>query len=312
MKASRLEEIFEECLSAYLEGRRSIEESLSLYPSLAKEVEPLLRTAAEVGQRAPYGDPPQWLQEQVRWRFLAAAAERRRARMAAERAVAWRRGIWRWSPVALAASAAAVALILVVVASPGNGGGGQSGVQVEVVAPSPTLTPLAPPPVAVGNLAPQIEKTRGNVEALSQIAAQGGPIDRGVIEEVKATTAEIASQVEVSSPLGSEEEEELVDVLSEQYSVLGSLVGDEGSGEDVDEVKDVLGLTEEVLKKLGVSLPASPTPVATPTPASPPTGTPTPTSTPEPTPTPTSEAVPTAILTPTATPTPEASATPAP
>ena len=42
-----LEEILEECLSAYLEGRRGIDESLSLYPSLADELEPLLRTAAQ-------------------------------------------------------------------------------------------------------------------------------------------------------------------------------------------------------------------------------------------------------------------------
>ncbi len=43
MRTRRLEEIFEECLSAYLEGERAIGESLSLYPDMAGELEPLLR-----------------------------------------------------------------------------------------------------------------------------------------------------------------------------------------------------------------------------------------------------------------------------
>ena len=78
----KFDEIFEECLSALLEGRRSVEESLSLYPSLAAELEPLLRTAAEIAPAFEYR-PPAAVQEEARQRFLVAArARRERARAA--------------------------------------------------------------------------------------------------------------------------------------------------------------------------------------------------------------------------------------
>lgn len=291
MEARRLEEIFEECLSAHLEGRRSIEESLSLYPSLAEELEPLLRTAAEVGRGLDYSEPSEERQEQVRQRFLAAAAGRR-ARVAAERPADWRRGIWRWSPLALAASAAVVALILAVVAFRGNGGGGD-GMQVEVVEPSPSAS--ATPAAVVAGITPQIERARGHVEVLSKIVEQGGPIAPDVIEEVKATTTEIGSQVGDPSSLGSGEEEELVELMSEQYRLLVPLAEEEASEGDAVEVREILGLTEEVLNKLGVSLPTLPTPT--------PTGTPAPTPTPTPTPEPTPAATPTPPPTPTPVPT---------
>ena len=79
MGRRRLEEILEECLSAHLEGRRSVEESLSLYPSLARELEPLLRTAAEMVEGLGGGQPRWLVLEESRQRFLAAAAARRRA-----------------------------------------------------------------------------------------------------------------------------------------------------------------------------------------------------------------------------------------
>src|SRR3972149_7199183 len=83
MKAREFESIFEECLSAHLEGRRSLGESLSLYPSLADELEPLLRTATEVADTLGYYGPSREFQEEVRQRFLAAAAARRRERLGA-------------------------------------------------------------------------------------------------------------------------------------------------------------------------------------------------------------------------------------
>jgi len=77
MRAKRYEEVLEECLSAYLEGRRSIEESLSLYPSLRAFLEPLLETAAEIDDSFQAPLPPADARERSRRRFLAAAARRR-------------------------------------------------------------------------------------------------------------------------------------------------------------------------------------------------------------------------------------------
>ena len=80
MKARRFEEVLEECLAAQLEGRRTIEESLSLYPSLASELEPLLRAAAVLTDTFERSSPPWYLLERGRDRFLIAAANRARAR----------------------------------------------------------------------------------------------------------------------------------------------------------------------------------------------------------------------------------------
>jgi hypothetical protein len=77
MKAKRLDEVLDECLSAYIERRRTIEESLSLYPSLRGELEPLLRTAVEVVDAYSEASPPPEVMERVRQTFLDAAALRR-------------------------------------------------------------------------------------------------------------------------------------------------------------------------------------------------------------------------------------------
>lgn len=92
MRERKLEEILEECLAAYLEGRRTIDESLSLYPSLADRLEPILRTAATVSDSFAPVSPPTDAMEQGRRRFLARAAERRRHTVpSASDGLAWRR-----------------------------------------------------------------------------------------------------------------------------------------------------------------------------------------------------------------------------
>jgi hypothetical protein len=80
LRARRHEEIFEECLSALLENRRSIDESLSLYPSLADHLEPLLRAALEVSNSLEFPLPPAEFEEESRRRFLALASTRTRER----------------------------------------------------------------------------------------------------------------------------------------------------------------------------------------------------------------------------------------
>ncbi len=58
MRRGQFEEILEECLSALLEGRRSIEESLSLYPAWRARLEPLLRAADEIAAGLDETPPP--------------------------------------------------------------------------------------------------------------------------------------------------------------------------------------------------------------------------------------------------------------
>jgi hypothetical protein len=77
MKANRLDEVLDECLSAYLERRRTIEDSLSLYPDLRAQLEPLLRTALEVTGALAQPSPPHHVQEHGRQKFLESASTRR-------------------------------------------------------------------------------------------------------------------------------------------------------------------------------------------------------------------------------------------
>src|SRR4030065_2077889 len=84
----QFEDIFEECLSALLEGRRSIEESLSLYPAWRGRLEPLLRAAEEIAGGLGVSPPPH-TRERGLPRFLDSARARRRLRqMLATQAVA--------------------------------------------------------------------------------------------------------------------------------------------------------------------------------------------------------------------------------
>ena len=79
MRASRQDEVFEDCLSALLEGRRSIDESLSLYPGLADQLGPLLETAAHVSQDLRQQPLPQGhVREQIRRRLIARASSHQR------------------------------------------------------------------------------------------------------------------------------------------------------------------------------------------------------------------------------------------
>ena len=77
MGRGQFEDIFEECLSALLEGRRSIEESLSLYPAWRGRLEPLLRAAEEIAGGLD-ATPSPYAKERGLQRFLDSARARRR------------------------------------------------------------------------------------------------------------------------------------------------------------------------------------------------------------------------------------------
>src|SRR3990172_6550164 len=113
----KFEEIIEECLSAHLEGRRSLKQSLSLYPSMAAELEPLLRTAASVSASFRDHSPSPYRQEVGRQRFLTAASARVRARALTSTVNGFDRtrnrwGIRQWGLLGAAAPSAATGVPL--------------------------------------------------------------------------------------------------------------------------------------------------------------------------------------------------------
>ena len=79
-RVKRLNEILEECIEAGIAGRRSLEQSLALYPAQADELEPLLRTALSISDSFQSYTPPLAVQQRIRSRFLADAAARRNLR----------------------------------------------------------------------------------------------------------------------------------------------------------------------------------------------------------------------------------------
>jgi len=160
MSTRRLEEILEECVSAYLEGRRSIEESLSLYPAFAAQLEPLLRTAAGVNYTFGSYSPPAHVENRGLNRFLSDARARRNMR--ALRVGSMRpsgfASLWERARVGFAAAA----LAIVVLAGAAGGilvlGGSGSG----STALNPTTGSPAPgTPQAVLNLNQAIDNIRG-------------------------------------------------------------------------------------------------------------------------------------------------------
>ncbi len=290
MSANRLEDILEECVSAHLEGRRSVEDSLSLYPSLSAELAPLLRTAVSIAESFQSYSPPAYVQINIRARFLAEAAARVRGRtltqrLAAPRAVPWQRRHWGF----LAAAAAAVAVVVVGGSAIGLnvGGGSDSLVRQETQGISGPITP------AVSSLRQQIDQIKLR-------ASQGQPIETEAIQKLSDDTQSISA----IGHLNEIDRRALEKTIQDQYTFLQALAATSSVPVQADAVRDALGVTESTAGKLGIALP-----VITPEPASTPGPTVAPTSTPAP---PTPVATPTPAATPEPSPTvaPEPTATP--
>lgn len=298
MKARRFEEVLEECLAAQLEGRRTIEESLSLYPSLASELEPLLRAAATLTDVFERNSPPSYVLERGRDRFLIAAANRARARALAGRATLDRRsqpwGLRLWGAVGSAAAATIVAAAVGVAAllSAGGSGGPDGGSQP--AGPAPAVLDLT-----------SVQQAHQHLKEAAALGQGITPSDLTVLKQA----LERWNNVDPTT-LSDETRQQLERTVQEQIEILTTLSSAPPPATEPDEIMVVLGSTKDVAEKLGLVIPtfsplATPGP-ATPEPTAPPAETPTPTLPPVPTPPPTT--APTEAPTP--TPAPEATPTP--
>lgn len=144
----RLEEILEECVTAHLEGRRSINESLSLYPSYARDLEPLLRTAATVTSTLGGFTPPAHIQQRGLHRFISAARDRRNLKaLAGSSRSGWLTGLWSQHRMAFSGAAAALAVIAIAVSALafsgglGNDGDGRTSVSTDAPGETVLVTP---------------------------------------------------------------------------------------------------------------------------------------------------------------------------
>jgi len=298
----KFEEIFEECLSALLEGRRSVEESLSLYPSLANELEPLLRAAAEI---APAFDsrPPDAVQEEARQRFLTAARLRRqRALAAAPPAPApW----WQWAPLAAGATAALGVLALLGATLMNEGGGGFSDrVTVRLATPAPSPSPAA--------LSAPLAQARVQLEALETAVLQGQPVEPTVIRELRDANRQIAARLDDLSTVRGRDLAAARSQASRQYCLLSEIREQVPPAQAAD-VAETLAATEEVLERLGVPVPeSSSTPQASPEPSPSPGATSAAQASPQPTATPSASFCAATTPAPSATPTPQQSPAAAP
>ena len=270
MKVRRLEEVLDECLAAYLEGRRSIDESLSLYPALRPRLEPLLRTAAELADKLGNTTPAAHLVQRGRERFLESAQIRRRAReltrdipITRRMANVWGRTQWGF----LAAGFATLFLVVAFSATALDSGSHEPSPQAQVI--------LDARPAAVTDLRQTQEQLR--VQTVGQ-----GSVSPRVILELARTTTELQSQVHDFANLDRRSQEELGRTLGYQYLLL-HLVIDTQPRSIVPEAREALHLTEDLAEEWGVELPDLP-PAVSATPFASPSATPAGSATPEPSP----------------------------
>jgi hypothetical protein len=289
MKARRLEEVLDECLSAYLDGRRTVEESLSLYPDLRPRLEPLLRTATELADRFGQSAPPPHIVERGRQRFLESADIRRRAReltldipISRRMANVWGRVQWG----ALAGSIVALFLVVSFTATALDSGSRETSPQAQVI--------LDPRPPAVTDL-------RETQEQLRVQTAQHGSVSRRLIEDLAQTTAELQSQVQDFDELDGRSQRELERAIGYQYLLL-QLVIDTQPRTATPEAREALDQTRDLAEEWGVDLP-DPVATASATPLASPSATPAGSATPGSSPGGTATATPGPSLAPTPTPT---------
>ena len=261
----QFEDIFEECLSALLEGRRSIEESLSLYPAWRGRLEPLLRAAEEVSAGLD-ATPPLYVKERGLQRFLDSARARRRLRqMLSPQAVAtpW----WRWASTGLAAVVVIGVLAFMsatLMADDGQKLGESASVSVRPY--SPRSADTSPP----ASEQTPLQRVQEQVAALEESVRQGQPVGDGQLEELQAANNELAAELGGPGEMALVERVAAVSIASKQYELLQELQ-EQPAGASALAVQESLEAAAGVLEELGTTVtppPATPTaePAASPTP----------------------------------------------
>ena len=295
----KLEETLEECLAALAGGQSTVEECLALYPELAAELEPLLRTACSL-QNVYAVDPSPLYAQAARERFLAAMARRRQKRLVAQPV----RPFWRWAPAAVGSAALVAFAVWASVLAWGGGGGSQEPfIGVAPVAPTDTPVPV------VSDVQSQVEKLQANLEAIRTGAESGGTVEPVAIQQLKEETAALVARLDQPEQLEPEDVSQIGELFADQEKVLSEVKESVSpqAAEDLDEIIRIAGEGRAKVEKR-LSPTASPTPSATPTAT--PSATPSPTPTAAPEESPTSTATPTATSTATETPEPTPSPTP--
>ncbi len=292
MGRGEFEEILEECLSALLEGRRNVEESLSLYPAWRGRLEPLLRAAEEIAAGLDEAPPPH-VKERGLHRFLESAHARRRLRQMLPRqatGTAW----WRWAPVGLTAVIVLGVLSLMSVTIMAEDGQRLSGGAGGSVSVKPyTSTPESVTPAA--SVRTPLERVQEGVAVLEDAVRQGEPVEVVVLGALAEASIELAAELDEPEEIGLIEQVAAVSVVGREYKVLQELRA-RSSGAQARAIEVGLAAAADVLGKLGATptpLPEAspspePTPVASPTVSPSPEPSATPDEGPTPTPSPTS------------------------
>jgi hypothetical protein len=253
VKRRQFEEILDECISAYLSGRRSVEHSLSLYPSIARELEPLLRAAADTADTFQAMHPPPLVQARIRQRILRAANERAAAR-------ALTRGIdgFAESPatrsywfVALPAVAAATAAVLV------------TGMLFLRDSSSDSSTGSASVTVIDRTrFASDLSDARRQLDVIRDKAARGQEVTPDDLEALLGATLRLGQNAEPEQ-LPATDQARVESMIEQQLVLLDQLSSET---EDVEGIEDAVAATVSVAAVFGVAVPGS-SPGAAPSPA---------------------------------------------
>jgi len=291
MGRGQFEDIFEECLSALLEGRRSIEESLSLYPAWRGRLEPLLRAAEEIAGGLDVSPPP-YTRERGLQRFLDSARARRRLRqMLTPQAVAtpW----WRWASSGLAAVVVIGVLAFMsatLMADDGQALGESVSVSVR------PYTPRSVEPAPPASEKTPLQRVQEQVAALEESVRQGQPVGDGQLEELQKANNELAADLGGPGEMALVERVAAVSIASKQFELFQKLQ-EQPAGPSALAVQESIEAAAGVLEVLGTTV-------------TPPAGTPTPEPTASPTPVPSAQ--PSATPGPGDTPSPAPSPSPTP
>ena len=248
MKASRLQEVLDESLSAYLDGTRTIEESLSLYPDVRHELEPLLRTAVELAEAFKEPPPPPHLWERGRQDFLNSASVRRHVRELTEDV----NFSHRLARAALGRPQAGLIVVFVLTFA---------AVATAVIAFDSSSrheqmeAGLVPSPVSPVDLRQTQELLRDQV---TNQALGDEDVSPEFFRELAERTRELEAQVGEFKELDEQSRRDLQRAIGNQARLLRQMVDSQPAANVAPAAYQVLGLTEQLADEWGVDLPETP------------------------------------------------------